>query len=601
MSTTPGDIIRRICATARHDRSRLLGILTEIQRALGCVSPAAMCVLAGELSMHLVEVESVASFYSFITNTPKGRFAIRLCNDIADIFKGAGDIAGCLECELGIKAGETTSDGTFSLDTVPSIGMGDQAPAALINDSVFTHLTSQKVRSLISVLRCGRSVSDITIVPGDGNNSNPLIQTEVCSNIRKRGPVLLSPHGNGGGLQRAAETASEQIINEIKSAGLRGRGGAGFHTGTKWEMTASSPDPFRYVICNADEGEPGTFKDRVLLTEKPDLVFEGMTIAARAVRAEKGILYLRAEYRYLLNWLNHILENRRMLGLLGENILGHPDFCFDIQIISGAGSYVCGEETALINSCEGHRGDPREKPPFPAEKGYFGHPTVLNNVETLCCAARILEYGADWFRQFGTSDTSGTELVSVSGDCAKQGVYEITAGTILNDLITEAGAEDPFCVQVSGPSGMMLSKASLGRKLCFEDIPSGGSIIIYNGSRSIPDIVHSYLAFYSRESCGFCTPCRVGTAMARDCLSRIANGAGEETDLFYLTKLAGTMTAASRCGLGQNSTRSILQSLHAFPEIWGASANSSSGTLRPGFRPKSPAQHSNTGDSGNVG
>ncbi|RKX99847.1 MAG: hypothetical protein DRP54_06490, partial [Spirochaetes bacterium] len=323
-----------------------------------------------------------------------------------------------------------------------------------------------------------------------------------------------------------------------------------------------------YIICNADEGEPGTFKDRTILTEVPDLVFEGMTVAGYAIGATEGYMYLRGEYIYLKDYLEQVLERRRELGLLGKNICGKEGFNFDIRIQVGAGAYVCGEESALIESLEGSRGAPRDRPPYPVTSGYMNQPTAVNNVETLCCAARILEKGAEWFASMGTKDSTGTKLLSVSGDCERPGVYELEYGITIDKLLEVVGANDAQAVQVGGPSGTCVAPKDFGRKICFEELPTGGSVMIFNSKRNLLWIVREFIEFFIEESCGWCAPCRVGTTMLARKLDKILAGKGSQVDLKELEELANTVKKMSRCGLGQSAPNPILTTLKNFKALY---------------------------------
>jgi [NiFe] hydrogenase diaphorase moiety large subunit len=361
-----------------------------------------------------------------------------------------------------------------------------------------------------------------------------------------------------------------EVIRAIKTARLRGRGGAGFPTGMKWEFTRAAEAEKRYVLCNADEGEPGTFKDRAILTERPDRMFAGMTIAGYAIGADEGVLYLRAEYAYLRAFLEDILAKRRADGLLGNNICDHEGFNFDIRIQMGAGAYICGEETALISSTEGLRGDPKNRPPFPAQKGFLGRPTVVNNVETLCCVAKILEDGPGTFNGYGTEGSSGTKLLSISGDCKTPGVYEVEFGITLGDVLKMVGAEDSVAVQVGGPSGQLVGPKDFERTICFDDLATGGSIMTFGPKRDVLKTAQCFMEFFVEESCGYCTPCRVGNLLLKERLEKIMAGLGEPSDLDYLQSLGETVKAASRCGLGQTSPNPILTSLANFRDKYEA-------------------------------
>ena len=505
--------VQGICRQFDNDRSRMLDIVRAVQARFGCVSGAAMDLIAQAVGTHRVEVASAVSFYAFLDEQPRGEVAIRLCNDIIDRMQGGERVARVFEEELGIRAGETTPDGKIALEYTPCIGMCDQAPAALVDDVVVTHLSTDRVRQIVADLKENLDPRRLVQKLGDGNNGHELVRAMVENNIRLSGPVIFDGMEAGEALEKALALRPAEVIRNIKTARLRGRGGAGFPTGMKWEFTRMAEAEKRYLICNADEGEPGTFKDRVILTERPDLMFEGMTIGGYAIGASEGLVYLRAEYAYLRSFLEDVLHKRRAAGLLGENICGRQGFDFDIRIQMGAGAYICGEETALISSCEGLRGDPKNRPPFPAQKGYLGYPTSVNNVETLCCVARILEKGAAWFTQMGSTGSSGTKLLSISGDCLSPGVYEVPFGISLREVLRLVGALDAVAVQVGGASGQMVGADEYDRTLCYDDLPTGGSIMVFGERRDPLEVVHAFMEFFVDESCGYCTPCRVGNVL----------------------------------------------------------------------------------------
>ena len=393
MSENLGVAIKDICRACGGERTRMMDIVRMVQERFGCVSSEAMGLIAKEVSTHRVEVESVVSFYAFLSQKPKGQVVIRLCNDVIDKMHGVDRVAQAFADELGIEMGQTTPDGKITLEWTACIGMCDQAPAALINDVVVTDLHRSTARDIVQDLKAHMDPKRLVRTLGDGNNAHKLVQSMVLNNLRQPGPIVFSPVNRGEAISKSLSMSPVEVIKAIKTSRLRGRGGAGFPTGMKWEFARAAAGEKRCVLCNADEGEPGTFKDRVLLTERPDRVFAGMTIAGYAIGADEGILYLRAEYAYLRPFLEDVLQKRRDDGLLGNRILGKEGFDFDIRIQMGSGAYICGEESALISSCEGLRGDPKNRPPFPAQKGYLQHPTVVNNVETLCCVTKILEEG----------------------------------------------------------------------------------------------------------------------------------------------------------------------------------------------------------------
>jgi [NiFe] hydrogenase diaphorase moiety large subunit len=546
----------------------MLDIARQVQDRLGYLSDEAVDMIASEMSVPRVEIESCVSFYSFFSRKPQGEIVIRVCDDVPDRMAGYHRVIFAFRDELGIDMGETTPDGRFTLERTACIGMSDQGPAALIDDVVVTELSSDRAREIVAELRNHMKPRLLIKKLGDGNNAHRLVQAMVRNNIQQAGKLLFSPDARGEAIRKALHMSPVEVIRAIKTARLRGRGGAGFPAGMKWEFTRAAEGDRKFVICNADEGEPGTFKDRVLLTERADRVFAGMTIAAYAIGAAEGILYLRAEYAYLLRFLEAALEQRREDNLLGASILGHEGFDFDIRIQLGAGAYVCGEESALINSCEGKRGDPRNRPPFPAQRGYLDCPTVVNNVETLCCVTKILEQGPATFCEYGSPQSTGTKLLSIAGDIRSPGVYEVPFGVSLAEVLEMSGAVDAAAVQVGGPSGQLVGPPDFGRSICFDDLATGGSMIVFGGQRNLLKAMHGFMEFFVDESCGYCAPCRVGNVLLRDLLRRVLDGRGSPADLEMLENLGHTVGRTSRCGLGQTSPNPILSSLRNFRSLY---------------------------------
>jgi [NiFe] hydrogenase diaphorase moiety large subunit len=581
--TDNASVSRQICDKFGNEKGRLMDILLGVQSQTGCIGPASLDEIAKSLSMSRVEVQSAATFYAFFSAQPRGRFVIRLCNDVVDQLQGMDRIAAAFRAELGIEFGQTTPDGLFSLSYTPCIGMSDQAPALLINGKVVTRVSTDMVHEMVETLRTTQSLEQLKLNLGDGNNSHPLVGSMVNNNLRERGAVVFAPYTPGVALQRALTEQPAELIRIMKASRLRGRGGAGFPTGMKWEFTRAASGERKFIVCNADEGEPGTFKDRVILTEAPGLIFEGMTIAGYTIGAAEGLVYLRGEYAYLLPYLEDVLAKRRAAGLLGRDILGKSGFKFDIRIQLGAGAYVCGEETALLSSCEGKPGNPKTRPPFPAQKGYLDMPTVINNVETHCAAARIIENGPTWFTSMGTKASSGTKVFSVSGDCSRPGVYEIPFGITVEELLTRVGAADTIAVQVGGASGRMIAPAEFGRQFCFDQLATGGSVMVFGKGRDVLAIAHAFMDFFVEESCGYCTPCRVGTRLLQERLGRFLSGQAETGDLDYLEKTGKTVKTASRCGLGQTAANPILGTLQSFRPEYERRIKSNGSVLRPSF------------------
>jgi len=329
----------------------------------------------------------------------------------------------------------------------------------------------------------------------------------------------------------------------------------------------------KYIVCNADEGEPGTFKDRALLSNYAYQVIEGMTIAAWIVGADEGIIYLRAEYTYLKQQLITLIDELNQKQLLGQSILGKQGFDFSVRVQMGAGSYVCGEESALLESMEGKRGEPRIRPPFPIESGYHGKPTVINNVETFCSIPKIIEKGAQWFNLMGQDQSTGTRLISVSGDCDNPGIYEIEWGMSIAELINMVKARDAMALQIGGPSGVLIKAQDANRQLSFDDLPTGGSVIIFNHKRDLLAVVKNFMTFFVNESCGCCTPCRAGNVVLEKLVDQFIDKTASHNDLEHIKSWSHIIKSTSRCGLGQTSSQPILTTYQAFPELFTSAIN----------------------------
>jgi NADH:ubiquinone oxidoreductase subunit F (NADH-binding) len=362
-------------------------------------------------------------------------------------------------------------------------------------------------------------------------------------------------------LEKVRQTMTpEQVTDEIKASGLRGRGGAGFPCGIKWEGARKSPGDEKYVICNADEGEVGTFKDRYILERDPFTLVEGILIAGYAIGAKTGYIYLRAEYHRFLSLLQGAIDQAGQVGYLGD---------FNLEIKEGAGAYVCGEESALMDSIEGKRGEARFRPPFPTTSGLWGKPTIINNVETLMNIPPIILKGADWFGSMGTERSKGTKVFSVSGDVRSPGVYELVLGSPLRELVEElAGAENIRMVQIGGATGRILPYDKIDTPLAFEDVLGAGAVIVFNQSRDVIDVVYRTMEFLVEESCGKCTPCRQGTEVMVEIMERFHHGEGRPKDVKDLEDLSATMMLTSLCGLGQAAPNAITDSLQYFRDAY---------------------------------
>jgi [NiFe] hydrogenase diaphorase moiety large subunit len=536
----------------------LLHRLHAIQQQFRHIPPHAMQQTASEFDVPLSQVAAVVAFYSFFSTQPRGRFDILFSNCTScGYLSSEQDLLRMLCQRLQVTPGKTRADGLVSIGETSCIGMCDHGPSILVNGVPVTGLDAEKLTQIAQL------VTDEIPVP-----QWPAIWFEVPDTVQRRDLLLTNRLTSGSALRKALLQGSDQTLTVIQQAGLRGRGGAGFDTGKKWQSCRAAPGSAHYVVCNADEGEPGTFKDRLLVREYADTLFEGMALCAFVIGAQKGFVYLRGEYRYLLPHLQARLDQQREQGLLGKHILGQTDFDFDIDIVVGAGAYICGEESALIESLEGKPGIPRIRPPFPVTHGYRGQPTVVNNVETFIAAAHIAARGSDWFKAAGTLSSAGSKILSVSGDCGKPGIYEYPFGVTIRQVLDDCGATDVQAVQIGGPAGTLLGPAEFGRAIAFDDAATGGSFLIFGPQRDLLAIHRNFAHFFAHESCGFCAPCRVGTQLLRNALDNIADGRGAAADIGELQYLGHIVQHQSHCGLGHTAANHVLDGLRKFPHAF---------------------------------
>lgn len=531
----------------------MLQILREIQLEQHWIRPEDIALLAERLGRSRAQVSALIAFYSFLHDTPRGQYELYLSNSITDHMLGSLDTAACLRRELGLSEDGLSADGRVSLSMTSCTGLCEQGPALLVNGHAIHGVDEQRAREIAALILDGVPVEQW-----------PAEWRRIEDRLLGRGPLLNATLRPGAAIERAMALGSKGTLSELRLAGLRGCGGAGFPTHLKWQTCHDIDSSQRYVVCNADEGEPGTFKDRALLQHHADALLEGMAICAVTVGASKGYIYLRHEYEFLRGALQQRIDERRASGLLGRRLLGHHGSDFDVEIYMGAGSYVCGEESALIESLEGKRGIPRIRPPFPVTQGFRGRPTVVNNVETFCYAAGILEHGTDFVAHDG--DEPCWKILSISGDCAKPGIYEVPLGTGIRDILAMCGADDVQAVQVGGPGGTLIGAAEFDRRLSFDDLNSAGAFIVFNGSRDMLDVAANFTHFFAHESCGFCTPCRVGTRLMTQMIDKVSDGHGARLDLDQIHRLNRVMTQASHCGLGQVAAVPALSTLEKFPD-----------------------------------
>jgi [NiFe] hydrogenase diaphorase moiety large subunit len=556
--TDTAEHITAVIADAYSQSEHLLHILYALQQRFLHIPPEAVREVAAHFGLPFSQVQSVVEFYSFFSAIPRGRYNILFSNCTSCGYKtGGANLMQTLCDRLGVDTAMTRADGLVSIGETSCIGMCDHGAALLVNGIPVTGLDAGRIMRIAELVATETPLADW-----------PAEWFRMDDNIRISGLLLRNDFAAGDGMRAMLARGADATLSEITQSGLRGRGGAGFSTGMKWKFCREAQGDMRYVVCNADEGEPGTFKDRVLLHSHADAVFEGMTVCAHVIGAKQGYLYLRGEYRYLLPQLHAVLAHRRELGQLGSNILGQPGFDFDIEIVVGAGAYICGEESALIESLEGKRGIPRNRPPFPVTHGYLGKPTVVNNVETFAAAAHIALRGSAWFKSAGTEKSAGSKILSVSGDCTSPGIYEYPFGISIRQVLDDCGAKDVQAVQIGGPSGTLIGSTEFNRRLGFEDLPTGGSFMVFGKGRDLLTIIQNFARFFAHESCGFCTPCRVGTTLLRKGLDKIAAGRGTQYDLDEMKRMATLVKRRSHCGLGQTAANPVLDALQRFPHIF---------------------------------
>lgn len=543
-------------------RSGLLPALQAAQKTYGWISEPIAAEISRALRVPLVEVHGVVEFYTLLYNKPVGRRIIRVCTDIACSLQGGEGVLNHLCAHHSVQPGGTTADGSVTVESSPCLGLCEQAPAALVDDDAETNI--QLARNAYDL---GRPRS---IVGGS---------LRLLSANCGHGTTPLERHGEYAALRKALGMSPSDVVAEIKASGLVGRGGAAFPTGLKWEGAAAAAASPKYVVCNADESEPGTFKDRVLLLDDPHTLIEGMLIAGYAIGSNHGYIYLRGEYAYIQPVLENALAEARVSHLLGDNVLG-SSFSFDIEVRLGAGAYICGEETALFESIEGKRGFPRVKPPFPTTHGLFGRPTVINNVESLFNVPLIISRGVAEYRKIGTESSPGPKLFCVSGDVSQPGVYEVPFGLTLRELLAMAGGIQTGhklqAVLFGGAAGAFATPDQLDVRLTFEDLraaglPLGSGVVMaFDDRRDLRSVLRQLGHFFAHESCGKCYPCQMGTQRQKEILERVAEGKALVGDVERLQDVGWTMTDASLCGLGQTAAGAVLSAIRLWPTLFSA-------------------------------
>ena len=538
---------------------------------VGWISPGALNYIGKRLSVAAADVYSVATFYALFSTNMRPQRIVHVCTDIACMARGSKDVCADLEKRLG-PAGAMSG-----WKHSPCLGVCERAPAALAveaGDPPHEHLIGpasvEEVALALSVgpAALAAEAPPVMAVPQAGEEGLMLLKR-----VGKVDPESIDDYlatDGYAGLRRAFEMDPGQVINEVKDSRLMGRGGAAFPTGVKWESTAKQPATPRYLVCNADESEPGTFKDRAILEGDPFALIESMTISGYAIGAERGYIYLRGEYPRAYRMLRNAIEKARERGFLGADIMG-SGWSFELEIRRGAGAYICGEETAIFNSIEGYRGEPRSKPPFPFESGLFGKPTVVNNVETLCNVPLIVRMGGAQYARIGTEGSTGPKLFCVSGNLVRPGVYEVPFGATLGDVLALAGGITPGrtlqAVLLGGAAGGFVRADELDIPLTFQGARANnttlgsGVVLAFDDTVDLTGILLRIARFFRDESCGQCVPCRVGTVRQEEALLRIArnrhDAAAMGRDTLLLRDVGQAMKDASICGLGQAAWNAI--------------------------------------------
>jgi len=574
--------IKEVCARLNKVKGQLMPTLHAVQDICGNWLPKeALKLVAQELQIPYGYLYGVMSFYTMFSVTPRGKYIIRLCESAPCHIMGSDDIQDVLEAELGIKVGETTDDGLFTLEHTACLGTCEVGPAMQINEVLFGNLTAAKVKEIIGDYRAGKAVDYRTLrrttyaltdyVPSPD-------EPVLFGNVDQIDPMSMDEYVARGGyeaLKKAVTTMGQvDVINEVKTANIRGRGGAGFPAGLKWSFTQPSPVTPKYIVCNADEGEPGTIKDRYIMEGDPHRVLEGIAIAGYAVGASHGYIYVRGEYYLCMLRLQNAIDQAMAKGYLGKNIFG-TDFSFTISVQTGGGAYVCGEETALIESIEGERGNPRVKPPFPGQVGVFNKPTIVNNVETLSSVPMIITKGGEWYKAKGTEDAAGTKIFQVVGHVNQPSVVEANLGMTVKELITKygkgvKGGKKFKACQTGGASFGFITEDQLDTPMeykamgAIEGALGSGTMLVMDEDTCVVDVVKSILYFFQHESCGFCLPCRRGTRILYDLICKIYDGKGEAADLDRMMLIGQTMLDSANCALAMSPIFFIKTTIERF-------------------------------------
>jgi NADH-quinone oxidoreductase subunit F len=545
-------------------RSALIPMMMYAQDEYGCVSDEMIAEIGRRLDLNNVQIEETLAYYSMLHRKPMGKHHVQICTNVACMLKGGYALLERAKKRLEIGHKETTADGVFSLEEVECIGACTGAPAMQVNYDFYENLTPIRFDRIIQDLDAGRRPEPENVISGALHERHPA-ETPLISKrwgIKDSHTIdVYVRHDGYQALEKALKQMTpEGIIDEVKKSNLRGRGGAGFPTGMKWFFVPKdSPKP-KYVICNADESEPGTCKDRPLMEMDPHQLIEGMIIAGRAIGSHQGFIYIRGEYRYVLDIVDAAIAEAYSRGYLGKDILD-SGFDFDLLIHTGAGAYECGEESALMESLEGKRGYPRIKPPFPAVVGLYGCPTIINNVETLSAVPSIILEGGDAYANRGTPKNGGTRMLCIAGHVNKPGIYEVPLGMNMKKFIYEVAGGIPGNKKIKavipgGSSCPLLTGDEIDIAMDYDSVAKAGSMlgsggmVVMDEDTCMVDMARRIMHFYAHESCGWCIPCREGTTWLRKILERFHAGLGRPEDIDIIADLAKNMLGRTFCPLG---------------------------------------------------
>jgi NADH-quinone oxidoreductase subunit F len=544
-------------------RSALVPMALYAQDAFGCVTDEMIAAIARRLEVSVLQVTETLAYYSMIRRKPAGKYHVQVCTNISCMLRGSGAVWEFVQKKLEIGNHGVTADRMFSLEEVECIGACTGGPAMQVNYDFYENLTPEFTSELLDHFDKGSRPTRSQPVTGSVHDRHPAevpVISALFGVLNSNQLDVYLKHDGYKGLARALELSPAQIIDEVKKSNLRGRGGAGFPAGMKWSFVPKDTQKPKYILCNADESEPGTCKDRPLMEMVPHQLIEGIVIAGRAVDAHRGYIYIRGEYRYVLEIVDAAIEEAYTAGYLGKNILG-SGFDFDLSTHTGAGSYECGEESALMESMEGKRGYPRIRPPFPAVVGLYGSPTVINNVETLSAVPSILLRGGEWYASLGSLKNGGTRLFCVSGHVNRPGIYELPMGFNLKRMIEEvaggiSGGKRLKAVIPGGSSCPLLKAEETDLPMDFDSLAKAGSmlgsggVVVIDEDTCMVDLARRIMRFYAVESCGWCIPCREGTDWLRKLLDRFHSGGGAASDIPLIGELAKNMLGKTFCPLG---------------------------------------------------